>query len=266
MKKAQLSVTAKWIIAAMVIIMGILFYTTVFGKTVDMMNREACRLNVQAQALTKGVSTNPVNLLSGKSNVALKSCKTFNIHFKEKEVIVTESGKKKKVEVYVEGTKTKRFDRLTNDIVNQVLAEQMRLCWYQFHEGQLDIFNKQFLSNFGISGDHQCYLCNRISFDQDVRDNRFEDFYEYVNNTNITLVETSYLQYISQPTMSAKSWIETAAEIGIDKNNMDITFTKDQQYFIMFYRFNKGSAEKNKFFTYVIPAEKYYSICKSIVR
>lgn len=263
-KHSALSPVALLVIAGIVILLGILFYSNAYGGVIDFMDREACRLNVQAQAATRGVSTNIWKVASGKSEIALKSCKTYNIHFKEEEVQVSwvddDKVKQERYPVYIDGQKKKTFKKLTNDIVNQVIAKQLQLCWYQFHEGQMDIFNGDFLQSLGIKGKNSCYVCNRITFDQDVKDNRFEDFFTYINITNVTTIGDTYYNYITMPTLSDKSWAEIITDAGV---NEKIPFEKAKTYSIIF---RKVGGDDPDYFAYVVPSDKYYSICKGVVR
>ncbi|MGF7473507.1 hypothetical protein WFJ45_22140, partial [Salmonella enterica subsp. enterica serovar Minnesota] len=61
-------------------------------------------------------------------------CKTFGVVFYDDHVEI--NGKTVKVYDTRKKASVRKFDGLTDDIVNRVVAEELRGCWYEFLEGK----------------------------------------------------------------------------------------------------------------------------------
>ena len=79
---------------------------------------ETCRLSVLAQAQTK---------IAGKTIVPLECPRRLVKIFNDKAEI---NGKRSKYQ----------YKQLTNEQVNEIAAEELRLCWYMMAEGKRDVF------------------------------------------------------------------------------------------------------------------------------
>jgi hypothetical protein len=193
----------------LVAILMMMFTGTIIAKSSEKYDIETCRQAVLFSSVAQYIG----------DDLAIPDCATNNIIFHENYVEVNEDEK----EVKINGERTKGFKRLTSNIVNQVVAEELRNCWYQFHEGKMEIFgmseDKLFgIPFFGISGDEGtiCYRCADISFSNDVSSESFSGFNQYLSNT------------MPQSQMSYADYIVTAPRRSSDKYCTGYTSIKDQ--------------------------------------
>lgn len=149
-------------------------------------NREACRTSVFTQAVTK-FKLGPVKVDSPFT----VECNTMDVKFYNKKVEVNGG----KVSFYYRGAQKDSYSSLTDEHVNAFLAEELKRCWYQFHEGKLEILNDQYY-DFG-KNEKLCFICDQFSFDSDVSQSSFSGFYNYLKENKMANSDITYYQYIT---------------------------------------------------------------------
>src|SRR3989338_5222821 len=140
---------------------------------------EACRLSVLAQAQTnKLVGTSPVPFQCNRRQVKLYNNK-----------------------IEINGQKDTKYDfkELNSNIVNKLVAEELRLCWYALGEGELSVF-EQDLIDPGIitfTGESVCDICAEISFDKSVDSTKqFTGLLDYLKSTKVPDGSYYYFDYL----------------------------------------------------------------------
>ena len=179
------------IVAVAVGLILLVFFVYIFKGQSAVIDVEKCRFSVLAQA----------NVPEGKSLLPL-NCPRRIITFYNDHVEIGNTGKKgaEKYELYIAGEKTKSFDRITADIVNQIYAEELRICWYQMGEGNQDIFKEKITKNYNM-----CLICAEMNFDENVKTDEFKGLGEYLNK-NIPYKQQKYIDYLSKTVTGEKSW------------------------------------------------------------
>lgn len=133
---------------------------------------ETCRLSILAQAQTK---------LGGSSFVPLK-CERRKVEiFKDK--------------VEINGRKESKyeFEELDENVVNKVVAEELRLCWYMAGEGKVNVFEQDISSG----GENVCLICSEINFDKNVdRSRQFTGLLDYLKGNKIPDKDIQYFDYL----------------------------------------------------------------------
>lgn len=151
------------------------------GKLVDLFKEdadiEACRLSVLAQSQTKTL---------GKSVVSLDCPRRIMKIYEDKVEIKT------KDEIKGKESKKYKFNKLTADEVNHIIAEELRLCWYKMAEGNRNVFEQSYI--FG--GKSICLICAEIEFDEKLKEKSFEGLADYLKSNKIPKVDMSYSDYL----------------------------------------------------------------------
>lgn len=138
---------------------------------------ETCRLSVLAQAQTKTV---------GQTFISLK-CQRRQLMFFNNKVEI--NGKKEP---------KYKFKEIDNEMVNKVIAEELRLCWYMMGEGTVDVFRQPILTLTSLEpGKAVCTICAEISFDKSVDESRqFIDLLTYLKGTKMPGQDIYYFDYL----------------------------------------------------------------------
>lgn len=161
------------IILTLSIFVILIFFTDIFtGILKRGGDIEVCRLSVLAQARTKVVGKTPISLECSRRQV-----KFFN----------------NKVEI--NGKKEPKYDfkELDDEVVNKVIAEELRLCWYMMGEGKIDVFRQ----DIAIFGDRVCTICSEVSFDKKVNKNKkFNGLVNYLKGNKIQGQDVYYFDYL----------------------------------------------------------------------
>ncbi|RME52034.1 hypothetical protein D6783_06045 [Candidatus Woesearchaeota archaeon] len=152
-------------------------------------DREACILSIQARKYTTiGPFQSPIS----------PECETFYATVKDKELeLYTLQVNKLLRFLNKEGkhvVKRKKYDALTEDELYPLLAEELRLCWYQFLQGKQPILKEEFLS-WG-NNERFCFICDEITFET-TKLRQFDNFLDYLKNTSIKGGTTTYYDYIT---------------------------------------------------------------------
>ena len=126
-KKGILNVPVEYII----LVGGILLLTIAgvyFASTLTKGNVEICKSGVTAQQFTE-------SKIGGTSPLSLPCERRFVDFYDTQTTIGYNPEKNKPTKVLFNGKRSTIYPKLNDYIVNQVVAEEMRTCWYQFNEG-----------------------------------------------------------------------------------------------------------------------------------
>lgn len=163
-KKAGVSILVTVIvILAVFLLLGV--FTNTFGATVVKgSDIDICRVSVLAQAQTKTF---------GQTHTSLK-CSRRQVKFFNNKVEI--NGKKEP---------KYKFDELDDEVVNKVIAEELRICWGMMGEGEIDVFRQPIITLTNIElGQGVCTICSEVSFDKSVdRNKEFTGLLNYLKGT-----------------------------------------------------------------------------------
>jgi hypothetical protein len=185
-KKAEIGFLKTLIIILLIFVMLLFAVYRLLPLLKGKSDREACRLSLLGQSATM--------ILPAGEKAIDPTCKTYNIVFFEDRVEY--NGETKEVYDSRKNAMVKKFDSLTSEIVNRVVAEELRGCWYEFLEGKTDLWS---LNNFfPWSSNRACFACSEITFDSSVKADKFEGFYNYTKNTLMLDSEMTYYNYYAE--------------------------------------------------------------------
>jgi hypothetical protein len=149
--------------------------------------RQVCKTSLLAESYGNRVGN---DLIKNK-------CKTYRVTFFEDRVEV--NGKKKKVYDDSRGNYVTSFSSLNDVIVNRVVAEELRMCWWQFWEGKMSTGTTYSVPVLGNLADgDSCFICSEISFDSSVSKDSYLNFYNYTKNTKMINSDKTYYQYYAE--------------------------------------------------------------------
>lgn len=133
---------------------------------------ETCRLSVLAQAQTKVLGEALVNLKCPRRQVTI---------FEDK------------VEINDKKSGNYKFQELSNDAVNRVIAEELRSCWYKMGEGEVDVFQQEV---YGFN-ENVCVICSEIDFDKKIdQTKKFTGLLDYLKSNKIPGGKANYFDYL----------------------------------------------------------------------
>ncbi len=253
-RKGQLGESVNMIllvVGAIILFALIVLIFLAYGKKTDI---EVCRISVAAQANTKFM----VNPLEGKISPFNIDCKKrFITIYDTKVEMGKDLVKQNPIEIYYNGKETTKFSKVNDYIVNQVVAEEMRICYYQFGEGKLAVFNSNMFKDNDV-----CFICSEITFDKSIEENTYEGFMEYLKANNIDgETKVSYYSYFNQTSFSEISWDRFLEVNSLTK----ISFQANKHYFVVFTkqdrRLFKLVGVDNNYFVYVVPSTEISKFC-----
>jgi len=267
-KKADLSLVKELIIIIFIAIVLFGVVKSIVDIVGSKTERMPCQKSVEAQAFTrpaKGLIDSPFNL----------KCQKYNIEFFKDHVEI--DGKTKKVTV--DGKTVSKFNALTDNIVNQVLAVELAECWKQFDAGQVNIFNEEFTDIFN---QHKvCFVCDEVTFNENVQKAKFEGFYDYLKNTENIAYGGKYYKFLALDSRMCdvgyslqgncwEAYIDADKFVKIDTHKpmiRDIAFVKGEKYLIFFVREGMRTGDtdpefpKSTYFSYIVPASEINGQC-----
>jgi hypothetical protein len=283
MKKASISLMLILVIVIVVMVGIAVIWVALAPKLFSSINREMCRNSIAAQSAA-------LDLPMGEK-IFSPDCKTYPVTFYDTRVEI--NGKTTKVyDPRVKKTVAK-FNGLTDDIVNRVMAEELRYCWYQFLEGKKPILDKRNRISVHLGAlPRVCLVCDEFSFDKSVKQQTFNGFYDYTKNTKMLNSNMTYYQYFAeQPRMceefddlhasdDTRNCWEYIFDVGITPYTKSwspetTVFNKDDTYATVFL--DIGYKKKSKplvaigpndvdFFSYVFPSSSFSDQCTEVWR
>jgi len=198
---------------------------------------EKCRISAIAQSKTK---------VAGTSIISLK-CPRRQLTFYDNRVVVNGKMMRKY-----------DFDKLDDETVNKIIAEELRLCWYKMGEGEYDVFKQNIIAH-----DKVCVVCTEIDFDEDVKQEKFLGLVDYLEketmpNSKLTyqkyLVKSQENMYVQLPggiqvfwTQVITSWLGIYGTTNLIQKGFDpkeeskkTPFEKSKKYIVYFLGFKPG--------------------------
>ncbi len=204
------------------------------------------------------------------------ACPKFTVDIYNKKTAIKERDKT---------IKTIKYDELNSDIVNGIIADELKVCWYEYGEGKLDIFwipGNWFARLLkGVSADVKgCRVCTEISFDESVPQQTFTGLYEYLqthekaNQKKVTVTESgTYYKYIAEDDHSCNQdhlnsvegdncWEQYAFTNGLKINETRIHTSEKYLVIITRQGVKEGQGTIN---TYIVDEQAYQNrnFCKT---
>lgn len=170
--------TLATLIIAMVVLFVLLGYTSTFANVLKKgSDVEICKLSVLAHAQSKFLGETPVQLKCPRREVKL-----FN----------------NKVEINRKKDSKYEFNQLNEEVVNKVIAEELRLCWYKMGEGYLNVFRQDAVDSAVIytSGENICLICSEISFDKKITNKKFSGLVNFLKSNKPQGEDYYYFDYL----------------------------------------------------------------------
>jgi len=279
LKKAML-IGELTIIIVVVLAVILVIFVADLKAGVEGMDRDICKKSVSIQAAV-------MNAPYGTGIVQTK-CKTYNVNFYDDRVEI--NGKRQSVvdtRLGQSGQVVKKFNGLTNDIVNEVAAEELRFCWYQYLEGKKFIFDRHdWVAILSTSQKRLCILCDEISFDPNVAQSEFTGFYDYTKTHEMNDRSYTYYSYYAEGSTICTDYSPTPINCWesyfadqITKNYPSMTpqntptFEKGKKYAVVFIMRGLKSAKIDilsesdvDFFSYILPTDELKNQCDSLRR
>jgi hypothetical protein len=233
MRKAQMSAIVVLILVVIIALALFGFGQKIFYKLFGEGTIETCRLSVLAQTKTE---------LAGASVLTLECERRYIDIFPTKVQFGNQPDNLKTISVYENGVKKKSFKNATNDIVNGVVAQEMKTCWYEFGEAKTEIFpnNEPITETFGTADDDICFTCSEIQF-EDIKNQQFTGLIDYMKNNDVPDTKYTYWEYLNQESLSEHTldtYINDCYKKKIDVlwDNNPLVFNSNETYAVIFYK------------------------------
>ena len=249
-----------------------LFFSGVFAKSTFDEAINTCRFSVIGQ-----VATELKPGISGMKSPFNINCEKRYIHFYNTKVeLGLNPTNMQPRPIDVEGKKVSKFKELTDFDVDQVIAEEMRICKYEFADGKVEVFtnNEAFWSNKNV-----CFVCSEIDFDPTVSKKTFNTLVEYTNKTTFDNTQTSYYTYLTEKSVSENiMWIQPTYSTdwfsvnptgqfhilsGKDKDYANLNIDTSKKYAVFFEKFKpaKISTASKYFWVAIVPMDEINNYC-----
>lgn len=211
---------------------------------------EICRLSVLAQAQTK---------VAGKTIVPLDCPRRIVKIFNDKAEINSKRSKY-------------QYKQLTNEQVSEIIAEELRLCWYMMAEGKRNIFEQSY---FFETKFNTCLICSEIEFDKSLKGNSYSGLLEYLK-LKIPKGDISYLDYLTKAQsdfyLGYIPWTQwNPFFYGTSNKVIDTKIDSNQKYVIYFLAFKpawllqKTKAQTSAYYIGLGNEEKLSEECAILV-
>jgi len=237
---------------------GILLLTfigvTVYQKYFTIGEIEVCRFSALAQATAKTVT------LPGGSPFNLECKRRFvNIEQDHATMEYDTPMPKKPLQIITRGSKVKKYPAPTNDIINGIIAEEMKTCWYQFGEGKTDVFQNKW-----FAGDTVCFICSEVSFDEKIQPQQYTGLLEYLHTVDYPLGSKSYFDYFAE----TKNLDDLTTYINKDKKTYDLINATNTYYVLFvkdttFFTFKTGT-DKNSYLVLLFTPDQIDDRCSNM--
>ena len=286
-KKADISTQVFGRLAIFVVIVLLMLSYWVYVQTLltssgaSSIDRQVCKFSVEKQATTRGTAGNIVQLTNQQKSIVDINCPRYTVNFYDnKATIESVDMDEQKYQIPYQGDVITKFDELNSDMVNYVVSNEIRLCWYQFHEGKLDILNKAAWDTF--DNEKVCFICNEIVFDHESlgTGTKFDGFWEYIHEVPNPEMEQTVYKYLADdnhicadvykgdPTCF-ESYAREEQKRGdpSDRNPIDLnlTFEVGKRYVVFLVRQGIADFNQSTIFTYVIESDKLHDQCDQYI-
>ena len=182
-KKGQMWVLTSLIIAMVVLISWLFFYSGFIGYAQDKSEDNVCLLSVITAANTK------VPFIGVKSSFDVK-CPISNVD----------------------------SDAKTKTEVNSLIAEEMKQCWINYGQGKIDYYSDW---EWGSATTH-CRICSKINFNQNIEPPTYAEFGNYLSVTMLNGQDKTFADFFtgadnSQISLGSDGSLEGNEKIDISK-------------------------------------------------
>jgi hypothetical protein len=212
---------------------------------------DTCRFSVVAQSAT----ALKVDSSGLTSPIAINCEKRYVNLFNNKVEIGNNPEDTDTAQIVYNNKPVKKFLELNDFIVNQIVAEEMRICWYQFGQGRVKVFanDKNVLENSNV-----CFICSEISFKDNMGKSEFVGLADYLNQTYIANEKMTYYQYLNDASMSAETFEQynKDAKSSGKTNIYDIKLYKDKTYYIIFKKGDWTFRSSYRFYPIIISSDE----------
>ncbi|MBN2458804.1 hypothetical protein JXB28_00835 [Candidatus Woesearchaeota archaeon] len=256
------------ILMVFIVLAGVVVYFSKYFTAKS--DREACRTGTLAQSIAMTVP-------EGQKLIDPK-CKTYSITFFDDHVEI--NGKIAEVYDASKHGTIKKFNGLTDQIVNSVLAEEMRWCWYQFLEGQKKVFTRTTLPQLYVPD--LAFICAEARFDPSVQGTEFTGLYDYLQNTYVPKTHMTYYNYLAEEPRICETWDDTlcweaffeymfAETTGWETIGQTV-LKKEEAYYVVFAKHGRDSStvgiigHRENYATYVLNWNALSKSLDSIMR
>lgn len=254
-KHAQMNNIVNMILLAIAAILlftvGTIIYKTYTAKGVE----EVCRMSVISQQNTEILGTSVLKL----------DCKRRYVQiFPDHAELGYEPDSTDKYAVMVDGEKKNKYRNVTNEIVNYIVAEEMKTCWYEFGEAQTEVFPND--ETAGTGKDDICFTCSQITFSDIPAQAEYSGLVDYLKTHYPKDAKYTYWEYFNRPSLSKNSLESYMTDIGKSDfedawNDRPLSFNPTALYSVVFYK-DYDNLGKNGYHVLVIPSENTDDICE----
>lgn len=260
-RKAQMS----HVVNLIILLAGAIIIFLVISKIFEVTNYteaiNVCRLSVMTQAATELQPT-----ISGKkSPFDIKCDKRYVKFYNTKVELGLSPENMKPMEIDFEGEDVKKFRSLTDHTVDQVIAEELRICKYQFGDGKMEVFVND---ESALRGKDVCYVCTEIDFESDkITQDTFTTLVDYTKKTVDENSGLTYYDYLSEESYTGN----------IMWSQPDLVIDKSIKYYVLFKKYNpptlldakedkkdvmlKDPARVEHYWVAIAPADKMNDFC-----
>ncbi len=203
------------------LVVAIVLFSAQYGWTKTMnkaLDIEGCRASVVKHSEKIAVPVLP-DIDYGKQ-VKL-DCSRHYITFYDDHVQLMIEGKEHEYKVSTEDGESRFYDKLTENIVNQVVAEEARWCLYKLGE-----------YNIPIRHIKNCIFCAQFKFEEEVEKDKFTGMYDYLKNNDMPIGKSrkqtesteKYLTYFSKTLKNGENTLKINPNLVFERGKAYITF------------------------------------------
>jgi hypothetical protein len=232
-------------------IVMLLFVTKFATRSTMEESTNACKLSVVTQSATA------FGMVSKTSFLDINCDKRYVNLYNTKVEIGLSLENMNLVQVDYGNRKVKKFSRLNEFVVDQVVSEELHICKNEFGDGKIKIFPND---ESGIFSDKNvCFVCSEITFEKTVDKQVFTKLLDYTKQTKFSsqgnAQSNTYYDYLTEQTVFNESmWEQATAKIDPAYNNLSIDTSKKYLVFVKKYSY---SGTKNVALNALIPFRQY---------
>jgi hypothetical protein len=278
-RNGQMNHVASIILIVMGAIVMLLFMQQFIERATPEETINTCRFSV----ITQVASEIKPGITGAKSPFDINCHKRYVKFYNSKVELGLNPENMKPIDITVEGEKVKKFRSLTEHTVDQVIAEELRICKYQFGDGKVSVFAND--DNFW-GGKNVCFVCSEISFESDkIDEETFETLVEYTNKTTFNDDGTTYMDYLTEESFTLNTlWVQPTFDFSDDtqsrfminsfwrgawfkndeaKQYADLSIDTSKRYYVFFEKYNPRAGiilNKEKYNVKDSPPEEWYDI------
>jgi len=217
-KKGQFSqvMILMLILASAIVIL--LFVTKFVTRSTMDESVSACRLSVMTQAATT------YGIISKTSPLDINCDKRYVNFYNTRAELGLSLENMNPIDIDFGDHKAKKFTELNEFIVDQVIAEELRVCKFEFGDGKVKIFPNDKSGIF--TRKEVCFVCSEINFKPGVSKTNFTNLVDYTKKTTYSDAGTSYFNYLTETTVSGNAmWSQPTDTKNLGSLDIDSTKT-----------------------------------------